>query len=555
MRKRLHKTIIAALLAGTAALSCLPNPEGPVLDPPGTVLLFDANFNSIQLNGDFMPGGNDGWDAADLRHDMKLVDNNEWALDVALLDAHLSEIPPEIQFKFTHDHSWEPDRWNATATEGQAELSNGDGQGNIALSIGEGRGFYTITFNDESHQYGTEPAKATGLLAGSLDFDGAAPDGGAEIALVAENEHGNTDLWTLSPVDGDFEFAGLADSLYTLRASASGYASQTLSGIRVEGGAAPAQAITLSQVFGAISGTVSFENVAAAPYPEAIVVAVEQGTMVEAGRDTSDVDTGDYLIEGLGTAIFDLQFSAPDYSDASLSGIVVEGDAEVTGQDVTLLEMPWFIPVIDGAIDEGWPSVVDDGGHNSNWGAANNIHTLHVSWDDERLYLGVAGVAEGGNAIVTFLDTDYGAGSGLTSFQVISGLGNIGDNFLRTNMNTGLTPGFGAEIGIAAKGDGTELGVCDLSTPGNIALIDDAVIVKGADAVEFSIPWIAVAPDAGGALPEGAELALFCFISGGAPGWFSDDFLPPLGYDLPVVEQSDWPLPAGNLHTITITVE
>jgi len=549
MRKRLHKTIITALLAGTAALSCLPNPEAPVLDPPGTVLLFDANFNNIQMNGDF---SGISWDPADTRNDLTLVDDHLWAITVSLLDSDLSD--GNLEFKFSTEYDWAPESFGAGGSLGQAELASGTN--NIVLPVSLTRGFYTFTFDDETFQYSTEPEAAAGTLDGTLNFDGDTPAGGAELTLVVEREGGNATLWSLEQLDGAFAFEGLADSLYTLRASAAGYASQTLGGIQVAAGAAPDQTIVLSQVFGAISGTVSFEGFEAAPFPEAIVIAMEQGTQIEAGRDTSDVATGEYRVDGLGSATFDLSFSAPDFLDGGIEGIVIAGDMEATGQDITLLEQPWFIPVIDGAIDEGWPSSVDDGGHASNWGGSNNLNALHISWDDERLYVGIDGVAEGGNAINAYIDVDYGSGTGVTAFQTIGGLGAIGDGQLRTNINTGLTPEYGAEIGVTVRGDGSNAGVCDLADPGNIALIADAELVKGTGAVEFSIPWSAIAPEGGGTLPEGADLAIFCLISSGdSPEWFADDFLPALGVDLPTNPQTDYPVPAGKVHVIHVTGE
>lgn len=549
MRKRLHKTIITALLAGTAALSCLPNPEAPVLDPPGTVLLFDANFNNIQMNGDF---SGISWDPADTRNDLTLVDDHLWAITVSLLDSDLSD--GNLEFKFSTEYDWAPESFGAGGSLGQAELASGTN--NIVLPVSLTRGFYTFTFDDETFQYSTEPEAAAGTLDGTLNFDGDTPAGGAELTLVVEREGGNATLWSLEQLDGAFAFEGLADSLYTLRASAAGYASQTLGGIQVAAGAAPDQTIVLSQVFGAISGTVSFEGFEAAPFPEAIVIAMEQGTQIEAGRDTSDVATGEYRVDGLGSATFDLSFSAPDFLDGGIEGIVIAGDMEATGQDITLLEQPWFIPVIDGAIDEGWPSSVDDGGHASNWGGSNNLNALHISWDDERLYVGIDGVAEGGNAINAYIDVDYGSGTGVTAFQTIGGLGPIGDSQLRTNINTGLTPEYGAEIGVTVRGDGSNAGVCDLADPGNIALIADTELVKGTGAVEFSIPWSAIAPEGGGTLPEGADLAIFCLISSGdSPEWFADDFLPALGVDLPTNPQTDYPVPAGKVHVIHVTGE
>lgn len=555
MRQRLHKTSIAMLLAGLAALSCLPNPEAPILEPTGVALLYDANFNSIQMNGDF---SGVSWDATDSRNDLELVADFTWSITVSLLDGDLSD--GSLEFKFTHDYSWAPDNFGAGSSLGQAELSAGPA--NIVLPVSLDQGFYTFTFDDETYLYSTEPEPATGALSGELAFAGDAPADGAEIALWAEHPGGNVELWSLEEVDGAFGFTGLADSLYTLRASAQGYASQTLSGIRVADGGAAAQEFLLEQVFGAISGTVSFEDVDTPPFPGALVVVLEHETQIEAGRDTSDVATGAYLVGGLGAGSYDLQFSAPGFASAGIDGIVITGEQESGGNDILLLsipanspDLPWATRVVDGNIDAGWPSNADDGGHVSNWGPANNLNSLHLAWDAERLYIGVDGTWENSNALDVYLDLDFGAGTGVSNMANIAGLGSIGDVQLKKNINTDEIPGFGAEVGVTIKGNGTDGGVCDLAIPGAITLIADTELARAPGAMEFSIPWLKLYPDLGGLVPEDATLALFCVISGGTPEWFADDFLPPLGVDLPVQPQTNYTLPAAAIFSIQVDAD
>jgi hypothetical protein len=525
MRQRMHKVTIGALLFGAAALSCLPNPGGPVLDPPGTVLLYDANFNSIQMNGDF---SGISWDPADTRNDLSLVNDNSWAITVSLLEADLSD--GSLEFKFTHDYAWAPDAFGDGGSLGQAELSSG--AGNIVLPVNLEQGFYTFTFDDETFRYSTEPEAAAGTLVGSLSFDGDTPPEGAEIALIAEHATGNTTLWSLEAVDGDFAFASLADSVYSLRASASGYASQTLSGIRVTEGSGPDQDFLLSQVFGAISGTVGFADLAEAPYPGAIVTALERVSQIEAGRDTSDVDSGSYLIESLSPGDFDLSFSAPGYSVGRIDSVHIAGDGEVASMDIILEptpaaspDLPWFTAVVDGSLDAGWAADLTDPAGDSDWGATNDFTGLHIAWNAERIYVAVTGSFDGGgNTVNIYVDKDFGAGTGVVDFSTINGTSSA--DHLRKTVDMSAVAGFGADFAGSVWSLQYDPNVSALAPDGTASDLPGGLLVATSSVIEFSASWIDLYPELGGGVPPLSELAFICVIGGGGDQYLAGDTLP-----------------------------
>ncbi len=204
--------LILALLA-----ACLPNPEGPALEPPGAPPSeFVSNFSSIQINGDFS-GIN--WDPADLRHYLKLEADYRWAIWVSVLESDYTD--GNIHFKFTHDADWAPDNFGSGAEPGDLVLESGDPPHCIIEMAGP-PGFYKIWMDDSQFRYSHELDLATGGIQGDLVFGGQeAPN--TSIQLWADNEHGDAQLWTVEVEDGSYSIDNLADSLYTLVATATGY--------------------------------------------------------------------------------------------------------------------------------------------------------------------------------------------------------------------------------------------------------------------------------------------------------------------------------------------
>jgi len=523
MRSQILLTAASLGLLLLTGLSCKSNPSGPTLEPPGSQLLYDANFNSIQMNGDF---SGISWDPSSPRNEMSLVADFTWRIVASVNSNDVSD--GNIQFKFTHDNNWSPDNIGDSGTLGQGVLEGSPG--NITLPLSVEQGFYTFELNDETLTYTTEPLGATGELSGSVSFEGEVPLDGATVTLWAQHPAGSVALWAAPATDDAFAFTNLADSLYLLRADALGYAATTVSGIRVENGEAPFQAITLSQVFGAISGTVSFSD-DPDPLPEAIVVAYQASTQTEAGRDSTDA-LGDYRIGGLSSGIFDLRFSAAGYQSATIEGVEIVGDEEVVDQDAILdptsaatPDPPYFTAAIDGNLDAGWTPLVSDPAGDSAWGASNDFQGFHVAWDLDNLYIAVSGGFDsGGNTVNIYVDKDYGAGTGTVDFSTISG-GSVGDH-LRKTIDMSAVAGYGADFAGSIWATQYEGEVTDISDAAAIFALEGQLLDASSSVVEFSVPWSSLYPDMGGGVPPYTQLGVYCVIGGGGDQFLADDSLP-----------------------------
>jgi len=235
----MRKTILLVFPLLLLFAACLPNPDGPVLAAPGAPPSeFLSNFASIQINGDF---SGTSWEPSDPRHDLVLEADHRWAIWVSVMESDMAD--GEIHFKFTHDASWSPDNFGAGSEAGDLVLQSGDPPHCIVPMDGAA-GFYKIWMDDEAMRYSTELAPASGGIEGSLSFDGPDPPS-ASVQLRANHPEGDAELWSADASGGQYGFANLADSLFTVIASASGYGSLSRQ-VRVSGG----QVATLDLDFG-----------------------------------------------------------------------------------------------------------------------------------------------------------------------------------------------------------------------------------------------------------------------------------------------------------------
>ncbi len=132
---------------------------------------------------------------------------------------------------------------------------------------------------------------------------------------------------------------------------------------------------------------------------------------------------------------------------------------------------------------------------------------LFVSFDADALYIGIGAVLEAGNAVIAYVDTDYGAGTGVVPANLTDTLGAL-DDAISAPAIAVTDAGFGAEFAVGSVGM-TEASVAgELSATAGVRVFYDssnfswapADIVWGDSAVEMRIPWssVSVAPKAGG---------------------------------------------------------
>ena len=176
------------------------------------------------------------------------------------------------------------------------------------------------------------------------------------------------------------------------------------------------------------------------------------------------------------------------------------------GDDATTLT---YAHAYDGAMGE-WPddTLVATNTTATDWGPDNLLGGLYAATDGESLYVGIAGKAMGGgfgpNAIAVYVDTDFGASTG------VSGTGDITDDDGAVDAALGgvltLTlEGFGAEVAFATLdmatytpdgGDPSSVaaGWRGLDPADDLPWLLEGLVVSGPDGVEASLPLAALYP-------------------------------------------------------------
>lgn len=200
-----------------------------------------------------------------------------------------------------------------------------------------------------------------------------------------------------------------------------------------------------------------------------------------------------------------------------------------------------FVPTLDGDLSEWDPALrVAQNGVASDWtdtNGTNDLRALYVAFDDANLYLGISGVVEPQNAIVAYLDVDFGAAP-TTGLADMSGLtdntGNL-DAALAGTLHV-TAAGFGADYALGSKGmaevlDGLDdaAGWRGLSTPTDLAWLTGTVDVDlsggaGNETLECAIPLGTLLPS--GVPSAGATLALVVKISDSNGAAYANQTLP-----------------------------
>lgn len=201
-------------------------------------------------------------------------------------------------------------------------------------------------------------------------------------------------------------------------------------------------------------------------------------------------------------------------------------------------------------VTQAWPTSFGDG--------LNQLDALHVSADEHGLYVGVDGVFErGSNAVLAFLDLDYGSGTGLGAGETATDTEGALDGVIAGSVPAILVPGLGFDAAVGSIGaeeawlDGlyeyTGLRVFsgDLGSTsdfawraaasnfdeGNIAE-DGAAPDAGAtgateNGLEAFLPWDSLYAD--GLDPAGAAIAVVVALVNEDGTYTSNQFLPSLG--------------------------
>jgi hypothetical protein len=234
-----------------------------------------------------------------------------------------------------------------------------------------------------------------------------------------------------------------------------------------------------------------------------------------------------------------LTFVAPQHPAGPVSLEVENPNGQKTSKEGAFQYVLRFTPTLDGQGDE-WDQLfkVAAGDVASNWDPVlNHLDSLFAAFDDQYLYVAVAGTCETQNYLLGYLDADFGAASGVVNMIDLSdndGNGDLDDAL--SNVLTVSIPGFGADVGFGTKGmasfvmgdkldNALLVGWRKLGPPYNLAWLQGTV-KAGTGFVEAAVPLSTLIP---GTLPAGGqEVALFVQLTdryGDVPG-ISNQALP-----------------------------
>ena len=241
--------------------------------------------------------------------------------------------------------------------------------------------------------------------------------------------------------------------------------------------------------------------------------------------ETQTDTTGYYLFQNLSSGVYQINVSAPEFAEYSLSDIELVSN-QTTVLDTINLEILLPIEVreieVDGSVDEGWEAVYENT-HVSCWSTTNDFENLYIARDNDSLYIAVSGGFDAdGNTVNIYIDKDYGDGTGINDFSTIQG-GGYGDH-LRKLVYAPET--FGADLAFSGWALSSEVGIVSLEDPQSVDqnIIEGANISVNTSVIEFSVPFTELYEN--GEIPFGKKIALVAIIGGGGDQYFADDTIP-----------------------------
>ncbi len=243
-------------------------------------------------------------------------------------------------------------------------------------------------------------------------------------------------------------------------------------------------------------------------------------------------------VNGAGTS---LTFTAPAHPAGVVTVSVTNGAGKTAEKARAFSFAPkaTTAPAIDGTLGGDWDASFQaaQNGVATTW-TDNTLDSLWVAYDDTYLYVGVAGKCQADNAIVAYLDRDYGKGTGVRNLSGVTDVENALDNAVSSLLAVSDTA-FGADKAVGTKGmasytctdpanqDGASAaGWRDLATPANLGW-DCGQVTAGTAGFEARLP---LETFLGGALPStGTTLAVVVRLVNHDGQACSNQSLPPVG--------------------------
>jgi hypothetical protein len=354
--------------------------------------------------------------------------------------------------------------------------------------------------------------------------DGAAPAAGVRAELGWGADAGAPETFTWTPAELVGEVGAADEYAATLTIDAAGTHSFTMRFSADDGASWVLADLDGVPYQAEQAGVLTVEEVPAGLFLEGIEPAWGPATGGEAVTITGQAIDPSVTVTIGGAAATDvmvaidgrsLSATTPAYA-AGRADVIVRNPDDAVGALADGYEYVLFAsPIVDGSIADDWPAgyAVGDDDTESDWGVGlNEMRALSVAWDDEALYVGIAGLCESDNAVVFYLDVDYGAGSGLRDATVIGDADGALDIALGGRVVVS-DPAFGADWaggtrGMASVAEGALSGDAGWRWLGNASDLGwfEGAVASGT-AVEASIPMQTILP--GGVPGSGATLAIF----------------------------------------------
>ncbi|MFH2005174.1 MAG: IPT/TIG domain-containing protein [bacterium] len=192
-------------------------------------------------------------------------------------------------------------------------------------------------------------------------------------------------------------------------------------------------------------------------------------------------------------------------------------------------------PTVNGDLGD-WPAghLVATNSILSSWTSTNELRELYVAFDDTTLYVGIDGTVNVDNAIVAYLDVDFGSATGVTDTDVITDQtgafdATVGGHPVNGSLQFAIA-GFGADFVVGSKGMNEvfsnlsdNAGWRGLSNPSDLAWLTGTVDA-GTHLLECSIPIATLWP--GGVPTGGVAVAIVVKIADPDGQTFADQTLP-----------------------------
>ena len=244
--------------------------------------------------------------------------------------------------------------------------------------------------------------------------------------------------------------------------------------------------------------------------PDGLVIVSFEPKLASASGGTTVSITGSEFTAGV--KVFFGASEATDVVYESPTLIHAKAPAHAAGYVTVKVEMGGDSATSDAKLAFGAAFTANANGVIDEWPAANLMTTdttadawdfndlddLYLGYDETHLYLAVSGEVEAANALVIYIDTDYGMGTGTNPAALSDGDGAL-DNALSAAAITVMDGAFGADYGVGAFGgagvgpDGlmANVGLRSFDDPTNFGWLASSV-AWGADGVEIAIPLSAL---------------------------------------------------------------